>query len=311
MSGNGTGFNETVGFIGLGVMGRPMAENLLRAGVDLIVWNRSPQPREALVAAGASGAGSAEEVGARATVLITMLADDRAVREVVLDRLLRRQEPAVRRGSLLVDMSTVSPALSREVAARAAELGAHALDAPVSGGDVGAREGTLSIMVGGDAADLERARPMLEVLGASVTHVGPAGAGQVVKACNQLLVAITIAGVSEALVLGSKLGVAPAAILDALSRGLAGNRVMEVRRANFLEHRFTPGFKLDLHHKDLEIALASAGEANVPLPLTAAVQQLIRHLRAAGRGGEDHTAILAAVEALAAHRAGSPPDQAG
>lgn len=308
-SGNGTSVGETVGFIGLGVMGRPMAENLLRAGVEVVVWNRSPAPREALVAAGAVGAGSAEEVGARATVIITMLADDRAVREVVVGRLLRQPEPAMRPGSLLVDMSTVSPALSREVAERAADVGVRALDAPVSGGDVGAREGTLSIMVGGDAADLERARPLLEILGGSVVHVGPAGSGQVVKACNQLLVAITIAGVSEALVLGAKLGVAPAAILDVLSKGLAGNRVMEVRRRNFLEHRFTPGFKVDLHHKDLEIALASAGQANVPLPLTAAVQQLLRQLRAAGRGGEDHSAILAAVEAQAAFSAGPLPGQ--
>jgi 2-hydroxy-3-oxopropionate reductase len=196
-------------------------------------------------------------------------------------------------------MSTVSPALSRELAARAAERDVRMLDAPVSGGDVGAREGTLSIMVGGDAADLERARPVLEVLGGSIVHAGPAGAGQVVKACNQVLVAITIAGVSEALVLGSRLGVAPETILDVLSRGLAANRVMDLRRANFLNHAFSPGFKVDLHHKDLDIALAGGGQANVPLPLTAITQQLFRQLRAAGRGGEDHTALLAAVEALA------------
>jgi 2-hydroxy-3-oxopropionate reductase len=154
-------------------------------------------------------------------------------------------------------------------------------------------------MVGGDAADLERARPVLEVLGGSIVHAGPAGAGQVVKACNQVLVAITIAGVSEALVLGSRLGVAPETILDVLSRGLAANRVMDLRRANFLNHAFSPGFKVDLHHKDLDIALAGGGQANVPLPLTAITQQLFRQLRAAGRGGEDHTALLAAVEALA------------
>jgi 2-hydroxy-3-oxopropionate reductase len=298
----------TVGFIGLGVMGRPMAENLLRAGVGLVVWNRSQQPEDALVAQGAVRAGAVDEVGERADVIITMLADDRAVREVVLHRLLLK--PHARPGSLIVDMSTVSPALSREIAERAADKGIHTLDAPVSGGDVGAREGTLSIMVGGEASDLVRARPLLEILGASIVHVGPAGAGQVVKACNQLLVAITIAGVSEALVLGSKLGVAADAILDVLSKGLAGNRVMEVRRANFLEHRFTPGFKVDLHHKDLEIALASAGQANVPLAVTAAVQQLVRQLRAAGRGGEDHSAILAAVEAQAGHRIGSNGDPA-
>jgi 2-hydroxy-3-oxopropionate reductase len=161
-----------------------------------------------------------------------------------------------------------------------------------------ARDGTLSIMVGGEPADLERARPLLEVLGASIVHCGPAGAGQVVKSCNQVLVAITIAGISEALVLGGKLGVDADVILDVLSRGLAANRVMELRRDNFLSHTFTPGFRVDLHHKDLDIALASGGQANVPLPLTAGVQQLFRQLRAAGLGGEDHTAIYAAVEAL-------------
>jgi 2-hydroxy-3-oxopropionate reductase len=284
-----------VGFIGLGVMGRPMAGNLLAAGADLVVHNRSRAAQEALVARGAAGAETVAEVARRADIIITMLADDQAVRSVVGDELL----PAARPGSLIVDMSTVSPALSRELAARAAQRDVGMLDAPVSGGDVGAREGTLSIMVGGDAADLERARPVLEVLGGTITHVGPAGAGQVVKACNQVLVAVTIGGISEALVLGAKQGVAADIILDVLSGGLAANRVMEVRRANFLDHSFVPGFRVDLHHKDLDIALSSGGQSSVPLPLTAGVQQLFRQLRAAGRGGEDHTALLAAVEAQA------------
>jgi 2-hydroxy-3-oxopropionate reductase len=291
-----------VGFVGLGVMGRPMARNLLAAGAGLIVHNRSRAAQDALVAAGATGAGSAAGVAA-ADIIITMLADDQAVRTVVGDGLI----PAARPGSLLIDMSTVSPALSRELAARAAERDVRMLDAPVSGGDAGARDGTLSIMAGGDAADLERARPVLEVLGASIVHCGPAGAGQVVKACNQVLVAITIAGISEALVLGGQLGVDRAVILDVLSRGLAANRVMELRRANFLNRSYPPGFRVDLHHKDLGIALDSAGQANVPLPLTAGTQQLLRQLRAAGRGGEDHTAILAAVEAQAAPGADAVP----
>jgi len=224
-----------VGFIGLGVMGRPMARNLLAAGAGLIVHNRSRAAQDALVAAGATGAGSAAGVAA-ADIIITMLADDQAVRTVVGDGLI----PAARPGSLLIDMSTVSPALSRELAARAAERDVRMLDAPVSGGDAGARDGTLSIMVGGDTADLEQARPVLEVLGASIVHCGPAGAGQVVKACNQVLVAITIAGISEALVLGGQLGVDRAVILDVLSRGLAANRVMELRRANFLNRSYPP-----------------------------------------------------------------------
>jgi 2-hydroxy-3-oxopropionate reductase len=289
---------ETIGFVGLGVMGRPMAENLLAAGFGLLVHNRSHARTEALIAAGAAGAASPAEVAGQASMIITMLADDAAVREVVGGQLL----PAIRPGSLIIDMSTVSPALSRDLAAEAAERGAAMLDAPVSGGDVGARQGTLSIMVGGESADLERARPLLEVLGGKIVHCGPAGAGQVVKACNQIVVAVTIAGVSEALVLGSRLGVGPETILDVLSAGLAGNRVMEVRRDNFLRHEFPPGFKVDLHHKDLEIALASSGQVNVPLALTALTQQLFRQLRAAGRGGQDHTAILAAVEAQASHQ---------
>jgi 2-hydroxy-3-oxopropionate reductase len=296
-----------VGFIGLGVMGRPMARNLLAAGAALIVHNRSRAAQDELVAAGAAGAESAAEVAASADIIITMLADDQAVRSVMGDGLI----PAARPGTLLIDMSTVSPALSRELAARAAARGVRMLDAPVSGGDAGAREGTLSVMAGGDAADLERARPVLEVLGGSIVYCGPAGAGQVVKACNQVLVAITIAGVSEALVLGGQLGVDRAVILDVLSRGLAANRVMELRRASFLNRSYPPGFRVDLHHKDLGIALDSAGQANVPLPLTAGTQQLLRQLRAAGRGGEDHTAILAAVEAQAAIRAARPEEETG
>ena len=293
-----------VGFIGLGVMGRPMAANLLAAGHDLIVHNRSPTAQAELVSLGARAVAGPAAVAREAPIVITMLSDDPAVREVIAG------PGGVLAGamadSLIIDMSTVSPALSRELAALAGERGVHMLDAPVSGGDVGAREGTLSIMVGGEAEDVERARALFDVLGASVVHVGPAGAGQVVKACNQVLVAITIAGVSEALVLGSKLGVEPERILDVLSRGLAGNRVMDVRRSNFLEHDFTPGFKVDLHHKDLEIALRSGGESNVALSLTSLVQQMFRDLRAHGHGDQDHSALLSVVEEQAAHRIGPP-----
>lgn len=294
---------ETVGFIGLGIMGRPMAANLLAAGYELVVHNRSPEPQQALVAKGARGAESPAAVARETDVLITILSDDAAVRAVLdgPDGVIANARP----GALVIDMSTVSPTLSRALAATAATRGVHMLDAPVSGGDVGARDGTLSIMVGGEAADVERARPLLDVLGSRVTHVGPAGAGQVAKACNQVLVAITFAGVAEALVLGSKLGVEPATILDVLSGGMAANRVMEVRRANFLHHDFAPGFKVDLHHKDLEIALGAAARAHVPLPLAAAVQQMLRQLRAAGHGDEDDSALLRVVEAAADHRIGS------
>ncbi len=202
-------------------------------------------------------------------------------------------------------MSTVSPAAARELAEEAAAREVAFLDAPVSGGDVGARDGTLSIMVGGEAAAVERARPVFEVLGSRVTHVGAAGAGQVAKACNQVLVAVIFGGLAEALVLGSKLGVDPAAILDAVGGGMAANRIMEVRRDNFLDHDFAPGFKVDLHHKDLEIALGASGEVDAPLPLTAEVQQMFRQLRAAGFGEEDDSALLRVAEQRANHRVGT------
>jgi 2-hydroxy-3-oxopropionate reductase len=292
----------TIGFIGLGVMGAPMARNLLAAGFEVIAWNRSPAPLEALVEAGARPAAGPAAVAAEADVLITILSDDAAVREVLggPDGAIA----AAREGALVIDMSTVSPALARELAAEAGGRGVAFLDAPVSGGDVGAREGTLSIMVGGGAAEVERARPVFEVLGSRVTHVGDAGAGQVAKACNQVLVAVIFGGLAEALVLGSKLGVDPEAILDAIGGGMAANRIMEVRRDNFLRHDFAPGFKVDLHHKDLEIALGASGEVDAPLPLTAEVQQMFRQLRAAGHGEEDDSALLRVAEQRASHRLG-------
>jgi len=295
----------TIGFIGLGVMGAPMARNLLAAGYEVVAWNRSPGPLDALAEAGARSADGPAAVAAEAEVLITILSDDAAVRAVLggPDGAIAAARP----GALVVDMGTASPALARELAAEAGERGVGFLDAPVSGSDVGARDGTLSIMVGGEAADVERARPVFEVLGARVTHVGAAGAGQVAKACNQVVVAVIFAGLSEALVLGSKLGVDPAAILDAVGGGMAANRIMEVRRDNFLDHDFAPGFKIDLHHKDLEIALGASAEVDAPLPLTAEVQQMLRQLRAAGHGEEDESALLRIAEQRAAHRIGDDP----
>jgi 2-hydroxy-3-oxopropionate reductase len=292
----------TIGFLGLGVMGAPMARNLLAAGHEVVAWNRSPAPLEALVEAGARAGEGPAAVAAEADDLVTMLSDDAAVRTV-----LGGPEGAIAAapaGALVIEMSTVSPALVRELAAEATARGVHFLDAPVSGGDVGAQQGTLSIMVGGEAAAVERARPVFEVLGSRVTHVGAAGAGQIAKACNQVLVAVIFGGLAEALVLGSKLGADPAAILDAVGGGMAANRIMEVRRDNFLGHDFAPGFKVDLHHKDLEIALGAGGEVDAPLPLTAEVQQMFRQLRAAGHGDEDDSALLRVAEQRASHRLG-------
>jgi 2-hydroxy-3-oxopropionate reductase len=276
-----------IGFIGLGIMGAPMARNLLAAGHELTVANRSRGPVEALAADGATPAATPAEAAAGAELVITMLPDSPQVREVLAgpDGVFA----GAARGTLVADMSTISPVVARGLAM---------VDAPVSGGDVGAREGTLSIMAGGEAADVERARPVLDVLGARVTHVGPAGAGQVVKACNQVVVALTIEAVAEALVLGARGGVEPSVVLDVLSGGLAANKVMEVRRRNFVERDFRPGFKVDLHHKDLGIALAAARESGAVLPVTAIVDQLLQSLRRAGHGGDDHTALLTAVEQL-------------
>jgi 2-hydroxy-3-oxopropionate reductase len=280
-----------------------MAGNLLEAGHSLVVHSRSPEPVEALAEAGAETASSPREVAERADVVITMLPDSPAVEAVVFgeDGVLA----GASEGDLLVDMSTIHPTVSVAIAQAAAERGVAALDAPVSGGDVGAQKGALSIMVGGEAADFERARPLFDVLGKTIVHVGEAGAGQVVKACNQVVVAVTIAAVSEALVLGSKAGVDPEQILDVLGGGLAGNKVMEMRRRNFLEHDFTPGFRIDLHHKDLNIALESGDAYGVPLPVTSVVQQYMRSLRAKGHGGDDHSGLLQLVEELAEHRIGS------
>jgi 2-hydroxy-3-oxopropionate reductase len=290
--------SERIGFLGLGVMGQPMARNLVAAGHQLTVHTRSAEVLDAFRADGIATGSDPADVARRSDIVISMVSDGAAVRDVMLGE--HGALGAIEPGGLLIDMSTIEPAVSRELAAAAAQRGVGMLDAPVSGGDVGARQGTLSIMVGGEAADLDRARPVLEVLGATITHVGPAGAGQVVKACNQIVVAITYAAVSEALVLASGAGVDRAAVLDVLSGGLAANRIMEVRRHNLLEHDFTPGFRVDLHHKDLRIALDTGDDLDVGLPVAAAVQQMLVELRALGHGDLDHSSLLLIAERRAA-----------
>src|SRR5918995_4875885 len=230
---------ERVGFIGLGIMGKPMARNLMEAGYELTVHNRSPEKAEELGEEGANVAATRREVAETSDVIITMLPDSPQVREVVAgeDGVLE----GVKEGSLIIDMSTISPVVTEELAEAVKEKGASMLDATVSGGDVGAIEGTLSIMVGGEEGDFERAMPLFEAMGKTVTHVGPTGAGQVTKAANQIVVALTIEAVSEALVLGSAGGVAPEKILDVLSGGLAANKVMEIKREKFLSHEFESG----------------------------------------------------------------------
>jgi 2-hydroxy-3-oxopropionate reductase len=294
---------DTVGFIGLGIMGKPMAKNLIEAGHELVVYNRTQAKAEELAGDGATVAGSPREVAEQSDVIITMLPDSPQVEEVLVgeDGVLE----GIKEGALVVDTSTISPVVTEELAAKVAEKGASMLDAPVSGGDVGAIEGTLSIMVGGSEEDFERARPLFDAMGKTVTHVGETGAGQVVKAANQIVVALTIEAVSEALVLGSKGGVAPEKILDVLGGGLAGNKVMEVKREKMLTHSFDPGFRIELHHKDLGIALAAGREYGVTLPVTAVVDQMLQDLKMRGRGDRDHSALLTLIEDSSGHEIGS------
>ncbi len=279
--------------------GGPMARNLMEVGHDLVLYNRTRSKAEDL---GAEVATNPREVAERSGVIFTMLPGPPEVEEIVAGEggLLQ----GAGEGSLIVDTSTSSPVLARELARTARERGASMLDAPVSGGDIGAIEGTLSIMVGGSEEDFERARPLFEVLGETVTHVGPPGSGQLVKACNQIVVALAIEAVSEALVLGSRGGVAPEKILDVLSGGLAGNKVMEVKREKFLSHKFDPGFRSELHHKDLGIALAAGREYGVVLPVTAIVDQMLLTMKRKGWGGEDHSALLRVIEDLSQHEIG-------
>ncbi len=278
-------------------MGRPMAENLIEAGYDLVAYNRTREKAEELD--GATVADTPREVAQQSDIIFTMLPDSPQVEEVLADE--DGVLEGVKEGALIVDMSTISPVVTEELSEKTRERGASMLDAPVSGGDVGAIEGTLSIMVGGSEEDFGRALPLFEVMGGTVTHVGPVGTGQVVKAANQIVVALTIEAVSEALVLGSKGGVAPEKILDVLGGGLAGNKVMEVKREKMLSHSFDPGFRVELHHKDLGIALAAGREYGVALPVTAIVDQMLETLKMGGRGDQDHSALLTLIEESSGH----------
>jgi 2-hydroxy-3-oxopropionate reductase len=294
---------DAVGYIGLGIMGAPMARNLIRAGHRLIVHNRSPAKARALAGEGAVVAGGPREVAERSDVVITMLPDSPDVERVVAGP--GGVLEGIRKGALLVDMSTISPGVTRGLAARLAERGASMLDAPVSGGDVGAINATLTIMVGGEARDFARARPLFDAMGKHVVHVGATGTGQVTKAANQVVVGLVIAAVAEGLVLGTRGGVPPETILDVLGTGVAGNRVMELKREKLLTHVFEPGFRAELHLKDLGIALAEAHASGAALPVTALVGTLFARMKERGWGGEDHSGLLKVIEGLSDQRTGS------
>lgn len=285
-----------IGFIGLGIMGKPMARNLIKAGFNVTVYNRSEPAIKELEADGATAANNPREVAEKSEIIITMLPDSPDVEAVMdgPDGVFEGVQP----GGLVIDMSTISPVVSRKLAGQAAEKGFTMLDAPVSGGDKGAIAGTLSIMVGGEKSDFDRASEIFQALGKTITYCGPSGAGQTVKACNQVVVALTIEAVSEALVLGSKAGVDPEIILKVLGGGLAQNRVMEMRGPNMIKHIFEPGFKVKLHHKDLGIVLDTAQEYGVKLPFTPEVRRMFEELMADGKGELDHSALLQVIENL-------------
>jgi 2-hydroxy-3-oxopropionate reductase len=296
-----------IGFVGLGVMGQPMAGHLVRAGHEVTVHNRSQAPVQALQQVGAKAGVSAAAVAAGADVVITMVPDSPDVEAVVLgqDGVLE----TARQGMLLIDMSTIRPDTARRVGEQAQARGVRFLDAPVSGGEVGAVEATLSIMVGGQTEDFQAALPILRSLGTTIVHVGPVGSGQTVKAANQLIVAGVIELVSEAIVLLEAHQVDMAPAIEVLAGGLAGNQILERKAAGMLARRFDPGFRIDLHHKDMQIIQAAARDAGVAIPVTALVAQMLVSLRSLGRGSLDHSAILTLIEDLSGR--GGPRSPAG
>jgi len=280
---------KSVGFIGLGLMGRPMCRNLKAAGAKLVVWNRSPGPAKALQGPGVTAAATPAEVARRAPVVILMLADTKAVQQVLFGR--QGAAKGVGKGSLVIDMGTTAVSETRAFAARLAQAGCAYVDAPVSGGEVGAKAATLSIMAGGARGAMARARPILETLGRRITHVGEVGAGQVAKAANQVIVGLTIGAVAEALALARAAGVDPARVREALQGGFADSRVLELHGARMIKRDFRPGGRARIQRKDMAQALALARELGLDLPATRLNRRLYDRLIAAGSGDLDHSAL--------------------
>ncbi|MFC4337707.1 2-hydroxy-3-oxopropionate reductase [Salininema proteolyticum] len=285
-----------VGFIGLGIMGAPMAGHLVKAGHDVTVFDLDKDAVAKLESQGAKGADSIAAAVSGAEAVVTMVPADPHVEAVYLgeDGVVANAP----RGALLVDMSTIRPDTSVKVGEAAKAAGQRFVDGPVSGGQAGAEEAVLSIMVGGEDADVEAARPYFEIMGKTISHVGPLGAGQAVKAANQLLVGGIIALNAEAIVLMEGAGVDIESGLDALAGGLAGSTVLQRKRENFLKRSYDPGFRIDLHHKDMGIIVESARKADVALPLAGQVAQLVASARKLGLGDRDHSALLAVIETI-------------
>jgi 2-hydroxy-3-oxopropionate reductase len=282
---------EPIGFIGLGVMGRPMAKNLLKAGYPVVVHSRSRPPVDDLVAAGAREAATPAEIARQATRIITMVPDSPDVEQVLEGA--SGVFSALQRGSIVIDTSSIAPAVAQRLAARAASLGATMLDAPVSGGEIGAISGTLSIMVGGDAAAFRTVKPILDVMGnpERVVHIGDAGAGQLCKLCNQMVIGGALAAVSEAFALARKAGVDPAKVREALMGGFAASRVLEVHGERILKENYTPGFRASLYAKDYRNVAAALAEYNAPAPVSVVIQQLVNAMVAKGQGEDDYSAL--------------------
>ena len=288
---------KKLGFIGLGIMGKPMAKNLLKAGFNLVVFSRSNGPVEELVKEKALSANSPGEVAEHSEVIITMLPDSPEVEEIILgkDGVIRGTKP----GSVVIDMSSINPLVTQEIAKALKEKEVEMLDAPVSGGEIGAIQGTLAIMVGGEEKVFNDCMEIFKAVGKNIVHVGGIGAGGYVKLVNQIIVALNIATVGEAFSLGVKAGLDPQVIYQAIRGGLAGSSVLETKAPMIFGRNFKPGFKIRLHQKDLKNALSTAKDLGVPLPLTSLVQQILISLVTDGRGDEDHSALATFFEKMA------------
>jgi len=288
---------KKIGFIGLGIMGKPMARNLLKAGYELVVYDIVPEPVRELVEAGARAGASSRDVAAQSDVVISMLPNSPEVKEAVLgpSGVLEGARP----GTILIDMSSIAPAASKEIAVRAAQQGVAMLDAPVSGGEPKAVAATLAIMVGGPEETFEKVKDLLGALGSSVTRIGEIGSGNIAKLANQIIVALNIAALSEAMVLATKAGVDPERVYQAIRGGLAGSTALDAKMPLVLAGNFKPGFRIELHIKDLANALETAHDVGVPVPLTSGVMEILQALKVDGKAQDDHGGLIQFYERLA------------
>nr|WP_245867937.1 2-hydroxy-3-oxopropionate reductase [Sporomusa silvacetica] len=286
-----------IGFIGLGIMGKPMSKNLIKAGYDLIVVDKNQSAVDEVVAAGAKSAATAKAAAQAADIIITMLPNSPHVKEVVLGE--NGVLEGANKGATFIDMSSIAPLVSRELAAKLAEKGVEMLDAPVSGGEPKAIDGTMSVMVGGKQEVFDKCYPVMKAMAGSVVRTGEIGAGNVTKLANQVIVALNIAAMSEALVLASKAGVEPELVYQAIRGGLAGSTVLDAKAPLVMDRKFDPGFRINLHIKDLNNALETAHDMGVPLPMTAAVMEMMQALKVDDMGEKDHCSLVRYYEKMA------------